>query len=84
MSGKAFGKRFVTGSKGLWSGLGIIAMTLVAGVFWGGLAWAVWSGDMVLLGIYMRILGAVMAAVLPAAILLGLISAVYKRFVRPR
>jgi hypothetical protein len=76
--------RFVTGSRAMWSGLGLIATAVAAGAFWGVLAWAVWSFDVALIGSYMRILGAVLGIVLPAAILLGLVSGVYRQFARPR
>ena len=77
-------RKFVTGSKAVWSAWGLIATALAVGAFWGGLAWAVWSGDIALVGSYARILGTVMAVVISASIILGLISGLYKQFVRPR
>jgi hypothetical protein len=76
--------RFVTGSRAVWSAVGLTAIALAAGAFWGGLAWAAWSFDMALIGSYARILGTMLGAVIPAAIFLGLISALYKQFIRPR
>jgi uncharacterized membrane protein len=77
-------REFVTGSKAVWSGWGLIATALAVGAFWGTLAWAVWSFDMALIGIYTRIIGTVLGVVIPASIILGLISGLYKQFVRPR
>jgi len=77
-------QKLVTGSKAVWSGLGLIATAMAVGAFWGVLAWTVWSFDMALIGSYMSILGTVLGIVLPAAILLGLVSSVYKQLVRPR
>ena len=63
---------------------GLIVIALAAAAYWGGLAWAVWSGDMALIGIYVRILGTVLAVVMPASIILALISGFYSRLVRSR
>jgi hypothetical protein len=77
-------ERFVTGSKAAWSGWALIATAVAAGAFWGPLAFAVWSFDMALIGIYVQILGRVLAIVIPGAIVLGVISSLYRQFVRPR
>ena len=82
LSGKP--REFVTGSKAVWSGWGLIATALTVGAFWGTLAWAVWSFDMALIGSYARIIGTMLGVVIPASIILGLISGFYKQFVRPR
>lgn len=77
-------RTFATGARAVGSGWGLIATALAAGAFWGILAFAVWSFDIALIGSYARILGAVLGVVIPAAIVLGLISALYRQFVRPR
>jgi len=82
LSGKP--QRFVTGSKAVWSGCGLIAAALAVGAFWGPLVWAVWSFDMALIGSYTRIIGTVLGVVIPVSIILGLISGLYKQFVRFR
>ena len=82
LSGKP--QKFVTGSKAVWSGWGLIATALAVGAFWGTLAWAVWSFDMALIGHCTRIIGTVLAVVIPASIILGLISSLYRQFVRAR
>jgi len=82
VSGKP--QKFVTGSKAVWSGWGLIATALAVGAFWGTLAWAVWSFDMALIGIYTRIIGTVLSVVIPAAIILSLISGLYKQSIRSR
>jgi hypothetical protein len=77
-------QRFVTGSKAIWSGAGLIVTALAVAAFWSPLAYAVWSFDMALIGSYTRILGTVLGVVIPAAIVLGLISSLYKQFARLR
>ncbi len=77
-------EQFATGSKAVWSGLGLIAIALAVAAFWGPLAFAAWSFDTALIGSYARILGTVMGVAIPAAIILGLLSGLYKQFVRPR
>jgi hypothetical protein len=77
-------KKFVTGSKAVWSAWGLIATALAVGAFWGTLAWAVWSFDMALIESYARILGTVMGVLIPASIIVGLISGLYKQFARLR
>jgi hypothetical protein len=77
-------RTFVTGSKAVWSGWGLIATALAVGAFWGPLAWAVWSFDVAMIGSYARIIGTVLAVVIPAAIALGLISGLYRQVARSR
>jgi len=77
-------QKFVTGSKAVWSGWALIATALAVGAFWGTLAWAVWSFDMALIGVYTRIIGTVLSVVIPASTILGLMSGLYRQFVRPR
>ena len=77
-------EQFATGTKALWSGLGLIAIALLIAAFWGGFAWAVWSGDMALIGSYVRVLGTAMGVAIAGGIVLGMLSGLYKQFVRPR
>jgi len=77
-------RKFVTGSKAVGPALGSILVALVAGVFWGGLAWAVWAGNMALVERYVRLLGTVLGVVIPVAIVASLISGLYRQFVRAR
>jgi len=77
-------EQFSTGSKAVWSGVGLIALALLVAAFWGGLGWAVWSGDMALIGSYVRVLGTAMGVAIAGGIVIGMLSAVYKQFVRPR
>ena len=65
---EALGARSATGSKAMWSRLGLIAVVLAAGIFWGGLAWALWSWDTGLIAIYTRIAGVVIGVTIPVAI----------------
>ncbi|MBN1661405.1 MAG: hypothetical protein JXA93_23640 [Anaerolineae bacterium] len=76
--------RFATGSRAVWSGWGIVVVALVAGAFWGTLAWAVWSFDAAMIGSYISIVGNMMGIVIGASILLGLVSGVCKQLLRPR
>ena len=77
-------QKLVTGSRAVWSGWGQIAIALAVGAFWGILAWAAWSFDMALIEVYTRIIGTGLAIIIPAAIILGLISGLYKQFMRSR
>ena len=77
-------EQFATGSKAVWSGLGLIAIALLVAAFWGGFGWAVWSGDMALIGSYVRVLGTAMGVAIAGGIVLGMLSGLYKQFVRPR
>lgn len=77
-------RAFVTGSRAVWSGWVLIAMALAAGAFWGILAYAVWTFDTEMIGGYGRIVGTALGVVIPAAIILGLVSALYRQFVRSR
>jgi hypothetical protein len=77
-------EQFSTGSRAVWSGLGIIAIALLIAAFWGGFGWAVWSGDMVLIGSYIRVLGTVMGIAIAGGIVLGFLLGLYKQFMRPR
>jgi hypothetical protein len=77
-------ERFATGTRAVWSGLGQIAIALLVAAFWGGLGWAVWSGDMALIGSYVRVLGTAMGVAIAGGIVIGMLSAVYKQFIRPR
>lgn len=63
---------------------GIIVIALAAAVFWGGLAWALWSGNMALVGIYVRILGTMLGVVIPVSIILALIASLRRWLVRSR
>jgi hypothetical protein len=77
-------EQFATGSKAVWSGAGLIAIALLVAAFWGGLGWAVWSGDMALIGSYVRVLGTAMGVAIAGGIVIGMLSGLYKQFVRPR
>jgi hypothetical protein len=77
-------EQFATGSKAVWSGLGLIAIALLVASFWGGLGWAVWSGDMALIGSYLRVLGTAMGVAIAGGIVLGMLSGFYKQIIRPR
>ena len=77
-------RTFVTGSRAVWSGWGLIATALAVGAFWSILAYAVWSFDTEMIGGYGRIVGTALGVVIPAAIILGLVSALYRQFVRSR
>ena len=77
-------EQFATGSKAVWSGLGLIAIALLVAAFWGGFGWAVWSGDMALIGSYVGVLGTAMGVAIAGGIVLGMLSSLYKQFVRPR
>lgn len=77
-------RKLVTGAKAVGTGWGQILIALAVGAFWGGFAWAVWSLDMRLIDAYVRVLGTVLGIVIPVAIVLGLISALYRQLVRSR
>ena len=77
-------RTFVTGSRAVWSGWVLIATALAVGAFWGVLAYAVWTFDTEMIGGYGRIVGTALGVVIPAAIILGLVSALYRQFVRSR
>jgi len=77
-------QRFVTGSKAVWSGLGLIVIALVVGAFWGAIAWAVWSGDTALIGAYARILGTVMGIVIAIAIPVAIVGSLFRQISRSR
>jgi hypothetical protein len=72
--------RPATGSKTMWSRLGLIAVVLAAGVFWGGLAWALWSWDTGLIAIYVRIAGVAMGVMFPVAIGLAFLQKLIRLF----
>jgi len=85
LPGKTSG--FATGSKAVWSGLGLIVAALAAGAFWGVLAWAVWSFDMSLAGTYARVLGAaarILGTALGVAIPVAIALSFVQRLVRFR
>jgi hypothetical protein len=71
-------QQFVTGSKAVASGCGLIVTALVAGGFWGTFAWAVWSGDMALIGAYVRILGTAVGIAIPVAIVASLFQKLFR------
>jgi hypothetical protein len=71
-------QRFVTGSKAVWSGMGLIAIGLIAAAFWGTFAWAAWSGDMGLIMVYGRILGTAMGVVIPVAMVAALFQQIFR------
>jgi len=77
-------EQFATGSKAVWSGLGQIAIALLVAAFWGGLGWAVWSGDMALIGSYVRVLGTAMGVAIAGGIVIGVLSGLYRQFIRHR
>ena len=77
---EALGARSATESKTMWSRLGLIAVVLAAGVFWGGLAWALWSWDTGLIAIYARIAGVVIGVTIPVAIGLAFLHKLIRLF----
>jgi len=77
---KALRAQSATGSKVIWSRLGLIAVVLAAGIFWGGLAWALWSWDTGLIAIYVRIAGVAMGVTIPVAIGLAFLQKLIRLF----
>jgi hypothetical protein len=73
-------QQFVTGSKAVWSGVGLIVTALAVGAFWGAFAWAVWSGDMALIGAYIRILGTALGVVILVAMVAAMLQKLLKLF----
>jgi hypothetical protein len=71
-------RRFVTGSKAVWSGLGQIVLALVAGAFWGAFAWAVWAGDMGLVATFIRMLGTALGVLIPIAIVASVAQKLFR------
>jgi hypothetical protein len=77
---EAPGARPATGSKAMWSRLGLVAVVLAAGVFWGGLAWALWSWDTGLIAIYAQIVGVAIGVTIPVAIGLAFLHKLIRLF----
>lgn len=77
-------QRLVTGARAVWSGAGLIVTALLVGAFWGALAWAVRSGDMALIGTYLRILGTVMGIVIAIAIPVAIVGSLFRQISRSR
>lgn len=73
-------QQFVTGSKAVGSGWGLIVTALVVGAFWGTFAWAMWSNDMALILSYTRILGIALGVAIPIAI----VASLFQKLLRPR
>jgi len=71
-------QQFVTGSRAVWSGWGLIVTALLVGAFWGAFAWVVWSNDMALIGTYVRILGTVVGIVIAVAIIGSLFRQIFR------
>jgi hypothetical protein len=71
-------QQFVTGSKAVWSGAGLIVTALLVGAFWGAFAWVMWSGDMALIGTYTRILGTGVGIAIAVAIVGSLFRQIFR------
>jgi len=76
MPGKT--QAFVTGSKAIWYGVGIILVSLITAAFWGLFAYATWTHNFAMLAPLIRILGTVMGYGIVASILLGMAQKIIK------
>jgi len=70
--------QFVTGSKAVWSGLGLIMTGLVAAAFWGSFAWAIWSNHLEWVLSFTRILGIAMGVLIPVKVILSLAQKLFR------
>jgi hypothetical protein len=69
---------FVTGSKAVWSGLGLIVVGLAAAAFWGSFAWAIWSNQLEWILSFTRILGIAMGVLIPVKVILSLAQKLFR------
>ena len=76
LSGKS--RRFVTGSRAVWSGVAQIVIALVAGAFWGMFAWAVWAEDMGLVATFIRILSTTLSVVIIVSIVASVAQKLFR------
>lgn len=77
-------QRFVTGTKAVWSGIGLIVTALLVAAFWGALAWAVWSNDLTLIGTYIRVLGTGVGILIAIAIPVAIAGSLFRQIFRSR
>jgi hypothetical protein len=73
-------QEFVTGSKAVATGLGLAALALVVGTFWGAFAWGIWTNNWTLLEPLAHILGVVVGV----GAVVAVASDLYKKFFRSR
>jgi len=70
--------QFVTGSKAVWSGWGLIVVALLVAGFWGLFAWAVWSNHIEWVLNLTRILGIGMGVLIPVKVILSLAQKLFR------
>jgi hypothetical protein len=66
--------KFVTGSDAVWTGAGMVGVVLVAGAFWGFVAYTVWTVNVAVLEPLMRIMGALIGVGIAVAVVLKLVQ----------
>lgn len=76
MPGKT--QKFVSGSKAIWYGAGLILAGLASAAFWGLFAYATWTLNFAMLEPLIRILGNGLGLAIAAGVLLGMAQKVFK------
>jgi hypothetical protein len=72
-------QRFVTGSSAVWLGAGQVVTGLATALFWGAFAWAVRTGNVASIGIYVRVLCAVMAVSIMVSFAVSIVGKLVRR-----
>ena len=73
-------QKLVTGRKALWAGLGLILLGLIAGAFWGFMAYATWTLNWAMLIPLINILGITFGYGIAISILYSMIYKIFKSF----